>query len=251
MNPFFEEVLAVTLRDWRKKKALWKVLLMLIALGLAVFLIGYGFGNLVSESFYAGSYASFFSFGFLVYFILLIGITQGSDIIVDRGNFVKLMLVAPISKYSILFGKTLSTLVMSLRSFLFLGLLFLFLNNEFSLFKVLLIIIYCIFLILTGVALGLFVSTLSRDKKTAENLIGGVGFVVLFFSGVLFPVSAFPGVIQTFFKLNPLVYIVDLFRFLMIGAREFSLSTDIAVSLAFGLFVIFFGVYQFDRNLRR
>lgn len=251
MNEFVGEVFAIASRDWKKKGKIWKVVLITFLMGLIVFGIGQGFDRILSASFYAKSYSAFFSFGFLVYLVFLIGATNGSNIIIDRDSFIRLLLVAPVSKYSILFGKTLSTLTTSIRAFFFLGLFFLLLNKEFSVAKIFFVIFYCAFLVVTGVATGLFFSTLSKNKRTSEYVLGGFNFALLFLSGILFPVSSLPEKIQILFKINPLVYITDLFRFLMTGTAEFPIILDALVVLTFGVLIILLGVYQFDRNLRK
>lgn len=250
MNPFFEEVLAVALRDWKKSGKLWKFLLVLTIMGAFIYGVGFSFERIVSASFYSGNYSSFFSFSFLVYLIFLVGITNGSAIIVDREKFVKLLLVAPISKYSLLFGKALSTLTGSLRLFIPLGLFFLFLSQQLSFGKLFSLILYCIFLVIVGVATGLFLSTLSKNRTTSTYITNFFTFALLFLSGILFPTSSLPEKLQLLFKINPFVYITDLFRFLMLGISDFPLLTDLLISLVFGTLIVFLGVYQFDKNLR-
>ena len=189
--------------------------------------------------------------------ILLAGIAyiqacmKGSDIVLDRDNFIKLFLVAPISKYSILFGKALSLLITSSMFFLSLGMFFLILNNEFSIVKSLVILAYFVSLIIISVAAGLFLSALSQDRKASERIIGFAGFALLFLSGILFPISLFPAWAQVLFKANPLVYFIDLFRFFITGVGELPLVTDAVAVLFSGVLIVFLGIYQFDRKLRK
>lgn len=251
MKAIIEEAWAIALRDWRKRSKILKLLLAVGIIGSLIFVIGLGFDRIVSKTAYGGSYSSFFSFGFLVYFIFFTGFATGSDIILDRAHFIRLLLVAPVSKYSILLGKTLSIISGSIKFFFLLGIFFLVTNKEFAFIKLFIILAYCVFLVIISIATSLFLSTLSRDKKISEALMVGFNFLLLFFSGVLFPISSLPEKFQIVFSINPLIYIIDLFRFFMIGANEFPIATDIMVSLVFGFSVIVLGVYQFDRNLRK
>ncbi|PIN72852.1 hypothetical protein COT48_02080 [Candidatus Woesearchaeota archaeon CG08_land_8_20_14_0_20_47_9] len=250
MNDFLEEVWTIALRHWRKKTKLWD-LIYLPLMGLGVFGVGYGIESITSASFYAGRYSSFFSFGVLVYIFFSGALWQGSNIITDSNHFIRLLLVAPISKYAVLFGETLALLVGITRSYLLLGVFFLIMSSKLSLVRMLFIIIYSLYLILTGVAAGLFLSTFSASKEVSSSIANWSSYILLFLSGVIFPVSALPEIAQRVLRLNPFVYIIDLFRFLMLGIGEFPLAVDVEVAVVFGLIIIPLGVYQFDRRLRR
>jgi ABC-2 type transport system permease protein len=250
MSAFFEEVFAIAYRDWVKREKLWKIFLGVGIIGGVIYAFGFGLQQIVKPAF-AVNYQSFFSFGFLVFYIFVSAMMFGSDIILDRKKFVRLLLVAPISKYSILVGKTVSLLANSLKVIILLGILFLFASVQFSIIKVITLPLFSICLMLAAIATGLFVSSLFESKVVADQVLGWVSFVVLFASGVLFPISSLPSYFQMVLKFNPFIYIVDLFRYLMLGTNEFLLLVDITVSACFGILMIFLGVYSFDRNMRK
>lgn len=251
MNALIYESFAIFLRDWKKMGKLWKFFVFLAIISSGILLIGFSFQAIIPSSLYMGNYSSFFSFGFLVYFILAVGIVNGSDIVLDNSKFIKLLLVAPISKYSILVGKTLSILVGSIRVIFFLGLIFLVSSMQLSVFKMLILIAYGIFLVPVGISTGLFLCTLVNDKGTSGQIVSLFNIMLLFFSGVIFPIPVLSGWLKFVFSLNPFAYVVDLFRYLMTDLHNFSLYADFVIALTFGVIIIFLGIYQFDSKLRR
>jgi ABC-2 type transport system permease protein len=249
MIEILEESYAVALRDMRKVP-LWKSALSLLILVSILFLVGLGFDRIISNPFFIG-YSEFFTYGMIFYFVLMIGLGQGSDIIFDHNNYVKLLLVAPISKYSILLGKTISLFRAVIPSYLVIGMVFLLINQKVSYARVIVLFFFIMLLVITGVSLGLFLSTLTQNRKTSQQIVQWTGFFILFLSGIFFPVSVLPELLQKIFIINPLVYYVDLFRYLMSGSSVFLPFVSLIVSIAFSSFVIVFGIINFERNLRR
>lgn len=251
MNDFMKEIWAVALRDLRKRGTFIKYFLSIILITSIIFLIGVGFDTFIDFSEYGSSYSKFFSPGIIVFFIVSMGLQMGVELITDRKGFIKLLLVAPISRYSILFGKILSGFISSLKSFFIIAILFLLLFNEFSLIKIVNIFIFMIFIIITYHSFGLWLSSMFNNRETAQEVIGYLSFAMLFLSGIFYPIQALPKFVQYIIYINPLTYTVDLFRYIMIGEHYFSIILNIFILLVFGLISLFLGVYQFDRNLRR
>ena len=253
MNDFLSEVIAITEQDFVKKSTFIKILKgisTILFMGSIIYGLGLGFETIISTSLLKTRYSHFFSFGMLLYLIFIAGFMHGSNLILDYNNQIRLLLVAPISKFSILVGKTLSLVIAMFRSYFLLAILFLFISKKVTIIKIIFLSVYIFILSLISVGSGLFLASISNDKEISKRIVGSTQFILLFLSGIWFPVSSLPNYLQMIFNLNPLVYILDLFRYLTIGTHDFSLVLDISVSLTTLFLSVILGVYQFDKNLR-
>lgn len=151
------------------------------------------------------------------------------------GSFERLLL-APISLPAVLFGKVfggvifglMMTVVVTLGSVLALGLF-----HVNMLFLALIIVLS----LLVFSSFGALLCVLVKEVFEAQTLLNFPRFVMIFLSGVVYPVSAMPPVLQFIAYLMPLTYTVDGLR------RSFSLSLSTIVFVdtlvLVGFFIIF------------
>jgi ABC-2 type transport system permease protein len=250
LTRMMSEIYAVFLRDWMKKDKLWKTMMYLSVMVAIVYFLGFGIEKIVSLDAFQ-NYASFFTFGMLIYFVIYGGIVVGAEIILDLGGYMKVLLVAPISKYSILLGKVISIMIGTIRFYFIIGLAFLVVTQNFSLVRMLIIPFYIILTLIIGISIGLLLSTITTDRKTNEFLIGSSSFALLLLSGIIFPTTSLPAPLQLLLKINPIIYITDGFRHLMIGQGEFNFILDMAIALGAGLLLAAISVRHFDKAIRR
>jgi ABC-2 type transport system permease protein len=151
------------------------------------------------------------------------------------GSFERLLL-APISLPAVLFGKVfggvifglMMTVVVTLGSVLALGLFHV---------NVLFLALIIVLSLLVFSSLGALLCVLVKEVFEAQTLLNFPRFVMIFLSGVVYPVSAMPPVLQFIAYLMPLTYTVD-------GLRQSfspSLSTIVFVDtlVLVGFFIIF------------
>jgi ABC-2 type transport system permease protein len=89
------------------------------------------------------------------------------------------------------------------------------------------------------VSLGIFLSTFARTELQVIQFIPLVLVPQLLLSGVLFPVSSLPGVVQPLVPFLPLTYAVDALRQVFIRAADLGvpeLQVDLLVLAGFALF---------------
>ncbi|MCW8966488.1 MAG: ABC transporter permease [Candidatus Pacearchaeota archaeon] len=251
MIEFFEEIYAVALRDIKKRSSFLKYIGMLSLSIAAILFIGYGFESFIDFSQYGESYTEFFYAGIIVYTLIISGLQISLELISDKNSFTRVLLVAPISRYSILFGKILSSFVSSMKNLFIMIIFFLAIFSQLDAIKILEIIIFMFFTIVSYNGVGLLLSSFFKNRDTATQIIGFVTFGLLFLSGILYPISAMPKYAKYFLYANPAAYTVDLFRYIMIGENFFPVKLSLIVSLIFGIIAIFFGTYIFDRNQRK
>src|SRR3989344_2347376 len=229
MNNFLNEVWAVVLRDLKKRETFLKYFLGIILTASIIFLIGVSFDTFIDFSRYGSSYSRFFSPAIIVYLIAMTGIQIGIELVIDKKGFIKLLLVAPISRYSILFGKILSGFITSLKFYFLIIVIFLLLFNEFNFIKIIWILLFIFFIIILFHSFGLWLSSLFESRETAQNVVGFLSFAILFLSGIFYPIQALPKFIQYLIYINPLTYAVDLFRFITVGEYLFPLALNIII----------------------
>lgn len=181
--------------------------------------------------------------------VLFGGMFQGVTIIWDREfGFLKEVLVAPISRVTIVLGKTLSgtvvTVVQGCLTLLFAPVVGLHLGAG-SLLALLGVIVL---LALGMTAMGVVVAT---RMQTFEGFGVISNFVILplyFLSGGVFPVERLPGWMAMLVRLNPVTYGVDLMRHALAQPAVFAVGLDVAVLVGFAALMVGLALAWFRRE---
>jgi ABC-2 type transport system permease protein len=220
---------------------------------LWLMIFGGGLGSSVSIS--GVNYQAFIYPGVLAQAALFSSIFFGVYIVWDRKiDFLKEVLVAPISRTSIFVGKVIGGATDSLlQSFILLlvGLIFgatgIIAGLHITIFSflaaLLILFITTVFLVSAGLIIG------SRmESPEGFQLISSFLILPLFFlSGALFPINNLPAWLAPFTLANPVTYAVDALRNVILGTSHFSLSLDLAVISAFAVVIIFIGTFAFKK----
>lgn len=251
MNKLISEIWAVAIRDLKKGESIFTYISQMAVIIGVILLIGLGFDAFIDFSKYGPSYTQFFSSGIIVFYVAMSGIHISRELVEDRKGFLKLLMVTPISKYSILLGKMLSGFLGSLKTFLIMSIFFLFVFKMFSIIKVIEIIIFILLTVIIYNCFGLWLASLFENKKTAISFMDYLNFGTMFLSGIFFPLDAMPKIVKYICYINPLTYTVDLFRYITINEHYFSIWVNLIFLTIFGLVSFFLGIYQFDKNMRR
>ena len=200
-------------------------------------------------------YQAFIYPGVLTQSVLFSSIFFGVYIVWDRKiDFLKEVLVAPISRTSIFIGKVLGGATDSLIQSLILLLLGIFLGR-FGLIPGLHIGIVSFFFSLlilfittvSFVSLGLIIGSQMGSPEGFQLIASFLLFPLFFLSGALFPLTKMPSWLASLVHLNPLTYAVDALRNVILGVSQFSLVLDLGVMVAFAMTVIFIGTYAFKK----
>ncbi|HYK94213.1 MAG TPA: ABC transporter permease [Thermoplasmata archaeon] len=88
------------------------------------------------------------------------------------------------------------------------------------------------------VSLGMLAGSVARTPETAALIGNLVTFPMMFLSGTFFPVSSFPGYLQTFAHVLPLYYVIDGMNQVMLYQNTSGAALDVVVILA-GSIVVF------------
>lgn len=109
------------------------------------------------------------------------------------------------------------------------------------------------FLLSTGAALGLLglIAAIMADKF--DHMSAFQNFVILpltFLSGVFWSVQSLPEHWQTVSALNPLLYMIDGFRYGIMGVSDFAAATSLAFSIGFVVVLAVLAWWMLDRGWR-
>ncbi len=242
-----EGMYAVWLREFkvfiREKE---RVISSLISPLLWIIAFGTGLGSVVDIE--GINYRNFIYPGILVMSVLFSSLFYGVYVIWDRKlDFLKEVLVAPVSRVSIFIGKTMggcTTVMIQATGLIIFGYL-LGIPISLDIFVSTLLLLFLISIALVSLGLGI-----GANMKSPEGFMLMVNFVMwplFFFSGALFPLSNLPTWLLGITYLNPITYGVDAVRGAVIGLQQFSLLTDIVVVLLFTLAMVTVGTFSFRR----
>jgi len=195
-------------------------------------------------------YIDFITPGVLIQSTTFVAIFYGLTIVWERESGVlKKLLVTPASKYSIVIGRSMSSGVRAIIQSLIVVIVALLIGV-----KILPNPLYFAFaLAIIFFASGGFAAVsilVASFMKTRERFMG-IGQVItmpLFFaSNALYPIQMMPLALQYFATVNPLSYVVDAVRGLMISGDLSNLLVDVAFIAAFDAIMFTLAAISFKR----
>jgi len=221
--------------------ALAQPLLFLVALG-------YGFGPIFQQA-GQGNYINYLAPGIIGMSIIFTSIFSGMEIIFDRQfGFLKETLVAPVSRFNIMLGRTFGgATVATLQGIIVLSISFIagFRPHDWLLILPAILVMFLISLLFT--ALGTMIASLLDDMQGFQLIINFLVMPLFFLSGALFPLQGLPKAILFMAKLDPLSYGIDALKSLLLGASHFTFATDISVLAVVTLIFLSLGSYFFSK----
>jgi len=195
-------------------------------------------------------YSAFLIPGILAMSILFSSTFAGLSVLWDREfGFLKEIMVAPVSRVSIVLGRIAGGVTTSLfqaLAILAVSLLFGFRLQEWTrIFPALLLMIL---ISVTFIGLGLSFASNMRDMQGFNLVMNFVIFPLFFLSGALFPLDHFPPWVKILSRLDPLTYGVDGLRAALLGKSELPLALDLLALAAFSLLMVILGAWFFEKS---
>ena len=215
-----------------------------------LFLIALGFGlGPVFQKAGQGNYFEFLGPGVVSMGILFTGIFAGIQVIWDRQfGFLKETLVAPVSRFEIVLGKTLGGATVAFVQGLIVLILTLLIGVKvysWILFPVALLAMFLIAVFFTG--LGITIASLFEDMQGFQLIMNFLIMPIFFLSGALFPITSLPSWLKTVVYINPLTYGVEGMRYGLLGTSSIHPLVSFFVIGGFSIVMIFLGGYLFER----
>jgi ABC-2 type transport system permease protein len=174
----------------------------------------------------------------------------------DRENdFSKEMFVAPVSPFSIIFGKILGESFVALSQGLGIVVFGMILGVPFTILQIVALIPVGLIACLYGGSFGLLVLSNLSSERTVRQVFPFLIFPQLFLAGVFTPLKDLPPLLDILSKIVPMTYAVDFTRGIYYwGQPEYSevvvLNPALNLLIMGGMFTLFlcFGTYLFVRK---
>lgn len=210
--------------------------------------LGFGFGPIYAKA-GGGDYMSFLAPGIIAMGILFTAIFSGIEIIWDRQfGFLKETLVAPVSRITIMIGRTLGGATVATIQGLIVFIMTLlvgFVPTSWLLVPVAFVFMFLIALLFT--AMGTALASVLEDMQGFQLIMNFLVMPIFFLSGALFPLAGLPTAIAAIATIDPLSYGVDGLRGTLASGFHFGFTFDLLIlSLITALF-IGIGAYLFSK----
>lgn len=216
-----------------------------------LFLVGGGMSRFVTADI-GLSYMQFIFPGILGMTILFSSIFSSISIIWDKEfGFMKEILVAPVSRFSIVIGKAASgTLISVIQAAIILG-LFPLLGIRLGVVAIVEIIVLSMLLSFCMSALGIVIASFYESFESFSVIINFIVMPMFFLSGAMYPVKRLPDILRIAARLNPFTYGIDALKHVIFrdsAVFDFSMIEDLGVlTSASFVFIIVAGIV-FERK---
>ncbi|MFO7569609.1 MAG: ABC transporter permease [Smithellaceae bacterium] len=244
------ELMGISAVWWREFKVFWReksrIVSSIISPLMWLFLFGSGIGATLTVGHV--NYRDYIYPGILTMSVIFGSVFFGLYIIWDRKlDVLKAVLVAPVSRISIFFGKVIGgcTDVLLQVTILF-AFCFLFPSVDPRGIPQALLILF--FTSIALVSLGLALGSLMESLEGFQVITAFLVFPLFFLSGALFPVDErLPSWLAGLVKINPLSYTVDGVRGALLGMSVHPFYMNLGIIMLFALIMLVLGSILFSR----
>lgn len=251
MNRELKAVYAIWLREMTKffrERTSIASSLMTPILWLIVF--GGGMGINVRTGITGPGYTAFIFPGIIGMTLLFTSMRSGISIIWDRDfGFLKEILVAPISRMSVVLGKAMGGATTAILEGLLILLLSFVVGVSLSLMQVILMIPVMFLISLGYNGFGLSFASLMESFEGFQGIMSFVIMPTFFLSGALWPLTNAPTWLQVISDCNPLTYGIDAMRHIILNGGQFPLPFDILIMVGFAGIMILFTSHLFAMKI--
>ena len=221
---------------------------------LWLFIVGAGMSRLVSPD-TGVPYIQFIFPGILGMTILFSSIFSSISIIWDKEfGFMKEILVAPVSRFSIVIGKALSgTVVSTIQAAIILA-LFPFIGLKLGILQIIWVIVICASISFSISAFGIVLATFYDSYESFSVIMNFIIMPMFFLSGAMYPVKLLPDILRIVSKINPLTYGVDAIKHIIFNfeagrmSPDFPFIIDIIVIILTSIIFVLIAGKSFERK---
>jgi ABC-2 type transport system permease protein len=193
-------------------------------------------------------YASHLASGMLALLVGSGAVGGGFSLIEDRETgFLRALWIAPVSRASLVLGKLLARLTVSLVLVgVLLAILGLVTPMRLAHPLALLLAVACVTAIFA--ALGIALATRLRRLESFRTLAAGVTVPLYLGSGIFYPIATLPTPVRLLAYANPLTWGVDLLRYGVLGVHELPLAAGTGALLGLAAVATALAIAAFDRG---
>lgn len=215
---------------------------------LWLFVIGSGLGATSPTTVPGVDYQQFIFPGIVAMSIIFSSVFYGSYIIWDRKfDFLKSVMVAPVSRGSVFVGKTLGGMTTSLIQASILLAIGFAIGIGFTPLSLLQAVVIILLMSFGLTSLGLALGSYMYSLEGFQMIVSFVVFPLFFLSGALFPLDNLPSWLGVLTAADPATYGVDALRNAMLGVGSSSMELDMLVLVGYTAALGAFGIYSFGR----
>lgn len=213
-------------------------------------ILGFGLSSAIFPGIPSGyRFIDFLTPGIVAMAVLFSSIFSGVSVLWDKQfGFLQEVLVAPVSRLSIVIGRTFGGATTALiQGFVILAIA-LALGVKVSLIGLATGILFMVLLAFSAVGFGLIVASQMEDFHGFQLIMNLIIFPLFFLSSAIFPIEGLPNWLKAVAFVNPLTYGVDGLRYSLIGFSSIPIWIDLSVLLAFCMVMVSVGSYLFGRS---
>ncbi len=217
-----------------------------------LFFVGMGMSRLVPQDATGTDYMRFLFPGIVGMTILFSSIFSSISIIWDKEfGFLKEILVAPVSRLSIILGKALSGTILSTIQAIIVMLLSPVIGVYLGVVDILYSLLMIILLSFCISILGIVIASFYESLESFSTIMNFIVMPMFFLSGALYPVERLPLILKMATYINPLTYGVDGLRHVMLPGGvilDFPFYIDILMLLMYSSLFLFISTLVFERR---
>lgn len=203
-------------------------------------------------------YIAFMYPGIISMVVIMGSVISGATVVFDREfGFLKEVLVAPISRTSVVVGKALGGASIAILQGVLMLVFIPFAHVNISVGEGFMLVGLMLVLAVSLTSMGLLLGSRIKSMQAFQAAMNLLMFPIMFLSPVMFPVEQLPGWLATLVKINPVSYGVDAVRQAVMGVQEsapfgiylfdyrMSIGLDVAVMAFFGLIMLTMAIQSF------
>jgi ABC-2 type transport system permease protein len=215
---------------------------------LYLFVLGFGLTPVYAQS-GRGSYVQFVAPGVVSMTIMFASVVSGLGLLWDRQfGTLKEMLVAPVSRFHLMLGRTLGAATIGIVQGTFvLGVCLLAGFRPEHAGRLLPALAMMAVIAATFSALGIAIGSTLRDLHGFQLVSSFVLMPMFFLSGALYPLTNLPAPLAIASRLDPLAYGVDGLRGTLGGVSHFGVLSDVSILVLVALVFLAAGARAFSR----
>ncbi len=192
-------------------------------------------------------YVDFVTPGIIAMILIFNGTFSGISVVWDRQfGFLREILVSPVSRTSIAFGRILGGATVAMLQALIMLVLSLFIGFKPIIAGVPVSIAFMFLTAVISTGIGVIISTFMKDFHGFQIVMNFLVFPLFLLSGALFPIKEF-GKFEMIALLDPMSYGVDGMRFFLSGYSEINPIVDFIALILISVAITILAGFAFNR----
>jgi len=188
--------------------------------------------------------------GIIAMSILFPSVFVGLSVLWDKQfGFLQEVLVAPVSRLSIVIGRTLGGATNALIQGLIVLFIAIILGVSFQLsLNLILAFVFMILISFVAIGIGLIIASRMENIEGFQFIVSLFVFPLLFLSSAFSPLESLPSWLRTIAFIDPITYGVDGLRASLIGYSYFPIYINLSVLIILSIVMMGLGSYFFSKS---